>query len=491
MCTTSSFLHTVIIPGKEVASTVTGVITKIVQPLIDAEVVSRLVVIDAASLGGTGKVATSHGTEVIQRKDIAPELGPSCGKGDALWRALLVTDGDIAAFLDGDTGDPDPAHLIGIIGPLLLHDNIQMVRASFDRPSKSASGDMMSHEGGRITEILARPLLDSYWPELAGFSQPLAGEFAARRSLLENLAFLVSYGIEIATLVDTYNLVGLGGMAQTDVGCRQNPHQPLRKLAVMAQEIMSTAMRRAGHATLSMKRMYLPWKDEFQDIESIERPPVAVYEGNSGVLRSNKSEEALRYPGPPFVNIEGVRMFRDIGGYQTSDGSSVRKGLMFRSGGPSSMTPDGLDSFQKLAIGKVFDLRSPIETTTFVHGHAKHADSGFASPDESDSDAVKSMLLSTVVEVIAAPVFPDEEWLPQRRYDRLKQYASAAQVRSSQSPPFSKHLSNTSTGLRRSLQTNPNPRHPRFPPNLPPSRLAQPLPNPLPLLSGQRPYGSR
>jgi glucosyl-3-phosphoglycerate synthase len=246
MCTTSSFLHTVIIPGKEVASTVTGVITKIVQPLIDAEVVSRLVVIDAASLGGTGKVATSHGTEVIQRKDIAPELGPSCGKGDALWRALLVTDGDIAAFLDGDTGDPDPAHLIGIIGSLLLHDNIQMVRASFDRPSKSASGDMMSHEGGRITEILARPLLDSYWPELAGFSQPLAGEFAARRSLLENLAFLVSYGIEIATLVDTYNLVGLGGMAQTDVGCRQNPHQALRKLAVMAQEIMSTAMRRSS-----------------------------------------------------------------------------------------------------------------------------------------------------------------------------------------------------------------------------------------------------
>jgi hypothetical protein len=222
----------------------------------------------------------------------------------------------------------------------------------------------------------------------------------------------VSYGIEIATLVDTYNLVGLGGMAQTDIGCRQNSHQPLRKLAVMAQGIMCTAMRRAGHATLSMARMYLPWKGEFQDIESIERPPIVVYKGNSGVLRSNKSEEALQYPGSPFVNIDGVRMFRDVGGYQTSDGSSVRKGLMFRSGDPSSMTPDGLDSFQKLAIGKVFDLRSPIEATTFIHGHARHADSGFASPDESDSDEVKSTLLSTGVEVIAAPVFPDEEWLP-------------------------------------------------------------------------------
>jgi glucosyl-3-phosphoglycerate synthase len=262
-----------------------------VQPLIDAGVVSRLVVIDAASLDGTGEVAASHGAEVIQRKDLAPELGPSCDKGDALWRALLVT--------DGDTGDPNPAHLVGILGPLLLHDEIQIVRACFDRLFKSASRDMMSHEGGRVTEILARPLLNSYWPELAGFSQPLAGRFAARRSLLEKLAFPVSYGVEIATLVNTYNLVGLGGMAQTDVGCRQNSHQPLRKLAVMAQEIMSTAMRRAGHATLGMARMYLPWKGDFQDIESIERPPIAVYKGNSGMLRSEITEAALRYPGPP------------------------------------------------------------------------------------------------------------------------------------------------------------------------------------------------
>jgi hypothetical protein len=250
----------------------------------------------------------------------------------------------------------------------------------------------------------------------------------------------VSYGIEIATLVDTCNLVGLGGMAQTDVGCRQNSHQPLGKLAVMAQEIMCTAMRRTGHATPSMARMYLPWKGEFQDIESIERPPIAIYKENSSMLHSRRPEGTLRYPGPPFINIDGVRMFRDIGGYQTSDGVSVRKGLMFRSGDPSSMTPNGLDSFQKLAIGKVFDLRSPIETTTFVHGHAKHADSGFASPDESDSDAVNSMFLSTGVEVIAAPVFPDEEWLPQRRDDRLEQYASAAQVRNSKSTPLSNHV---------------------------------------------------
>lgn len=127
-----------IIPGKEVALTMTGVMTQTVQPLINAGIMNRLVVIDAASQDGTGQVAAEHGAEVIQRNDIASELGPSRGKGDALWRALLATDGDILAFLDGDTCDPDPAHLAGILDPLFLHDDIQMVRASFiadsDRP---------------------------------------------------------------------------------------------------------------------------------------------------------------------------------------------------------------------------------------------------------------------------------------------------------------------------------------------------------------------
>lgn len=474
---------TVIIPGKEVANTIAGVITKTVQPLIAAGIVSRLVVIDAASHDGTGEVAASHGAEVIQRRDIAPELGPSCGKGDALWRALLVTDGDVVAFLDGDTGDPDPAHLIGILGPLLLHDEIQMVRASFDRPFKSSGGHLTPNEGGRVTEILARPLLNSYWPELAGFSQPLAGEFAARRELLEKLPFPVSYGIEIATLVDTYNLVGLGGMAQTDVGCRLNSHQPLRKLAIMTQQILCTAMRRAGLATLSMARMYLPWESGFHDIEANERRPVAEYKATSGMLHSSKSEYIWKYPGPPFVNVDGVLMFRDIGGYQTSDGLSIRKGLMFRSGDPSSMTGDGCDSFKKLGIGKVFDLRSHIEITNGVHGHAKHADSGFASPDEPAE--VQSMLLATGVEVVAAPVFPDEEWLPCRRDDRLKQYASAAQVRSFQKYR-SQQLSNISTGLCRSLQAHSHSRLACFPQNFRTPRFNEPMPDPLPLLGWQR-----
>lgn len=157
---------TVIIPAKEVAATIAGVITKTARPLIAAGIVSRLVVIDAASQDGTAEVAASHGADVIQRKDIVVELGSSLGKGDALWRSLLAT--------DGDTCNPDPAHLLGILGPLILHDEMQMVRASYNRPFKSAGGDLTPNEGGRVTEILARPLLNSYWPELVGFSQPLA-----------------------------------------------------------------------------------------------------------------------------------------------------------------------------------------------------------------------------------------------------------------------------------------------------------------------------
>lgn len=189
-----------------------------------------------------------------------------------------------------------------------------MIPASFDRPFKSAGGEPNPNEGGRVTEILAWPLLNPYWPELAGFSQPLAGEFAARRVLLERLMFPVSYGIKIAARIDTYKLVGLDGTARADVGCRLNSHQPLRKLAIMPQEILGTAMRRAKFATLKMARMYLPWKNDFQDIEAIERPPVTEYRATSGVLFADKKGLVWHYPGPPFVNIEGVSIFRDIGG---------------------------------------------------------------------------------------------------------------------------------------------------------------------------------
>ena len=212
----------VIIPAKEVATTIARVIQETVRPLLVAGIISSVIVIDADSRDKTGEIAARHGAIVIQRELVAPELGPSQGKGDALWRALKVTDGDIVAFLDGDTRDPNPAHLLGILGPLLLDEKIKMVRGCFERPFRTPNGEIHANEGGRVTELTARPLLNLHFPQLAGFSQPLAGEFAARRSLLESLSFPVGYGVEIGTLIDTWKLVGLNGLAEVDLGTRQS-----------------------------------------------------------------------------------------------------------------------------------------------------------------------------------------------------------------------------------------------------------------------------
>ena len=218
----SNLKITVIIPAREVADTIASIVLETINPLRLAGIVSSVVAIDNKSVDNTGAVAAAHGASVLQRGDIAPELGPSQGKGDAMWRALQVTDGDIVAFLDGDTADPNPAHLLGILGPLIVDEDIQMVRGCFDRPFKQPNGENRPHEGGRVTELVARPLLNIHFPELAGFRQPLAGEFAARRSLLEKLHFPVGYGVEIGTLIDTWQMVGLEGLAEVDLGTRQS-----------------------------------------------------------------------------------------------------------------------------------------------------------------------------------------------------------------------------------------------------------------------------
>lgn len=399
---------TVIIPGKEVASTIAGVIKQTVEPLVQAKVVSSVVVIDAASKDGTGKVAALCGARVVQRADIASEYGASRGKGDALWRALLVTEGDIVAFLDGDTGDPSPAHLIGIIGPLLANDSIQMVRACFDRPFKTASGHSQAHDGGRVTECLARPLLNTHWPSLAGFRQPLAGEFAARRSLLERLPFPVGYGIEIGTLVDTYNMFGLNALAEADVGQRQNAHKPLRELTTMAMAINNAVERRLSRGKHGVTRMFLPWENGYREVDNTERPPMQEYRRHRLEMETPPRSPHIDHLASVFMDVEGVRMFRDIGGYVTTTSKHVKSGLLYRSGEPSNLTSTGKEALLMLGIKKIFDFRSPIEIN--------------------DGEVFAKFILETDVERIAAPVFRDEDWLPEKREARLQHYASASEV---------------------------------------------------------------
>ncbi|KAJ5304426.1 uncharacterized protein N7443_004086 [Penicillium atrosanguineum] len=402
---------TVLIPAKEVAATIGDIIKKAVRPLVDAGVVREVIVIDAASEDGTAKVAKEAGAQVLQRIDIATELGPSKGKGDALWRGLLSTGGDIVAFLDGDTEDPVPAHLVGILGPLIMFDNIQMVRACFDRPFKAQNGCVSPHDGGRVTELLARPVLNRHWPELAGFRQPLAGEFSARRSLLEKLHFPVGYGVEIGTLIDAYRLVGLNALAEVDIGQRQNVHKHLRDLTIMAGTILGTAERRVGREKPGTERMFIPWLNDYQNIDTIERPPIQIYRTGQG-----------KYPSPPFVIVEGVRMFRDIGG---SPVSGLRKGLIFRSGDPSTMTQLGIARLIELGIERIYDLRSPIE---FEGHHSVHGTSHQCTLASETSPIYPDRIRDFGIERVIVPVFADEEWHQDRRDSRLRQYACATEV---------------------------------------------------------------
>lgn len=267
---------TVIVPTKNCEATIAGVLTETVGPLRRAGLVDRLVVIDAGSADDTASEASAAGAEIVQQDDVACELGPAQGKGDAMWRALLVTGGDVVCFLDGDTADPDPRHLAGLIGPLLTRPDLQLVKGSFERPLYR-DGRHLPHEGGRVTELMARPLLNLYEPLLAGFSQPLAGEFAARRRLLEAIPFPVGYGVEIAVLIDALRREGLAALAECDLGERQNRHQPLRALGEMAYAVLAAVERRRSDRRSLLPGGFLrPWEDgAIVSVATDERAPLS------------------------------------------------------------------------------------------------------------------------------------------------------------------------------------------------------------------------
>ena len=233
----------VILPAREVADTVASVLAAL-APFERAGLVDELVVVDAASSDGTARVASRSGARVLQESEILPSFGPAQGKGDAMWRGLAATSGEIVVYIDTDTLDFDERFLLGLLGPLFARPEVHLVKGAFRRPFKVDGAAPVPDGGGRVTELVARPLLNLFLPELAGFSQPLAGETAARRELLEAIPFPVGYGIEIAMMIDVAERVGVEAMAQVDLGTRQNRHQPLRDLGAMAYAVLATAARR-------------------------------------------------------------------------------------------------------------------------------------------------------------------------------------------------------------------------------------------------------
>jgi glucosyl-3-phosphoglycerate synthase len=263
----------VVVPTKECAETVAGVITHGVNPLVALGLVDEIVVVDAGSTDGTAEAARAAGARVLQQDELLADFGPALGKGDAMWRTLAATDGDIVCFLDGDTANPDPAHLLGLLGPLFSDSALALVKGSFDRPLRAGDREL-PHEGGRVTELMARPLLNLHVPLLAGFSQPLAGEFAGRRELLEQIPFPVGYGVEIGVLIDALRLCGLDALAECHLGTRQNRHQPLRSLGEMAYGVLVAVERRLDGRTSPLGGHYLrPWDDlSVTEVPIAERP---------------------------------------------------------------------------------------------------------------------------------------------------------------------------------------------------------------------------
>ncbi|MFS8199333.1 glucosyl-3-phosphoglycerate synthase [Streptomyces sp. CWNU-52B] len=279
----------VVLPALDEEATVGEIVTVIRRELMTAKVplVDEVVVIDSGSTDRTSEVAAAAGARVVHRDEILPRIPAVPGKGEVLWRSLLVTRGDIVAFVDADLKEFSADFVSGIVGPLLTDPGVDLVKAMYDRPlalSDGSGAGGAAGQGGRVTELMARPLLNMHWPQLAGFVQPLGGEYAARRSLLERLPFPVGYGVELGMLVDALHLVGLDALAQVDVGVRKHRHQDSQALGRMSAAIYRTAQLRLarGHMIRPSLTQFVRGEGGFEprthSVDTEERPPMGEIE---------------------------------------------------------------------------------------------------------------------------------------------------------------------------------------------------------------------
>jgi glucosyl-3-phosphoglycerate synthase len=285
-----------VVPARNEAATVGDVVSRVREALTETTaLLDEIVVIDSDSTDETHQVATAAGAVVHRSREVRPDLGSHPGKGEAMWKSLFVTRGDLLVFMDADLVDWDTHFVPGLLGPLLTDPRVALVKGFYERPLRDDSGREQAFEGGRVTELVARPLIALEWPELSWLVQPLAGEWAVRRSLFERLAVPTGYAVELAALVDTARLLGVDAIAQVDLGRRAHRHQALGDLGAMATQILAASRRRStgsapDHVGLDQHRVTGAagagdLETVRREIPLLERPPAV--EASTGVAGSS------------------------------------------------------------------------------------------------------------------------------------------------------------------------------------------------------------
>jgi glucosyl-3-phosphoglycerate synthase len=271
----------VVLPALNEQATV-GALVDALRPLIGG-LIDELVVMDSGSTDCTAEVARNAGARVVQRTDVLPEVAPWPGKGEVLWRSLAATSGDVLVFLDSDLIDFDAGFVPALLGQVLLRQRgrrVALVKGFYRRPLRIESAEVGTG-GGRVTELMARPLLNALRPELAGVVQPLGGEYAATREFLESVPFAAGYGVEIGLLLDAHTRYGLDGLAQVNLGVRKHRNRSLLELGVMSRQILGAALPRCGVAEtggsagitqfVQLGARFLPTES---DVLVADRPPM-------------------------------------------------------------------------------------------------------------------------------------------------------------------------------------------------------------------------
>lgn len=286
---TRGLTASLVVPARNEAATVGDVVTRVREALVETtDLLDEIVVIDSDSTDDTYAVATDAGAVVHRSAEIRPDLGSMPGKGEAMWKSLFVTSGDVLVFMDADLLDWDTHFVPGLLGPLLTRPEIGLVKGFYERPllgRDDSADDAAAYEGGRVTELVARPLLNLLFPELVGLVQPLAGEWAVRRDLFASLHVPTGYAVETTALIDTLRLRGLDAIAQVDLGRRAHRHQALRDLGGMATQIVAATLDRAGLAKRpgdgAVLRQFHPVDGRVHAVDRFvpdtERPPAERY----------------------------------------------------------------------------------------------------------------------------------------------------------------------------------------------------------------------